>query len=260
MACFETNSGVKLFYEKSGEGRPIIFVHPPLMGHVVFRYQQELSRGHQVIFYDCRGHGQSTYNKPEDVIETHVADLRELILHLKLEKPIVAGYSNGGEIALSYALAYPNDIGALILSGGYPKVSTWVLQQEYNAGIWLMKRDMKGFLSGVLAKTHKVTESDERLLYDYMLKARTEAVLELYEAGKAFDVLADLAKIKELPTLVLYGTKSNYINKYCKIFEAHLPKAQIAFIDGGTHQLPTRYHKPFNSVITEFLKGPGPGL
>ncbi|MFC7391896.1 alpha/beta fold hydrolase [Scopulibacillus cellulosilyticus] len=253
MPHFETSSGVKLYYETHGQGQPLIFIHPPLLGHVIFKYQKMLSEKYQVILYDCRGHGQSTYQKDGKVIEDHTLDLYELVNYLNLKKPVIIGYSNAGFIAMNYALHYPEQIGALILSGGYPEVKTWPLAFEYYAGIWLMKRRYKHFLSRLLAKTHKITDEDEALIYRYSMKADIEAVLELYQAGVHYTVMNELEQLKEIPSLLIYGTLSQHIFKHKTYFENRMNHLDVLKISKATHQIPTRFHKPFNSAIDQFL-------
>ncbi|MBP3041097.1 alpha/beta hydrolase [Bacillaceae bacterium Marseille-Q3522] len=256
MPDFQTAAGVNIYYEVHGEGIPLIFIHPPLAGHVIFKYQFDLSRKYKVIFYDCRGHGKSGYlpsAHPEDVISDHVQDLKALIDHLKIEHPVITGYSNGGLIALAYALAFPDAIGALVLSGGYPKVDTWLLKQEYNSGIFLMKKKKLRFLSYLIAKTHKVTRSDQQQFYSYGLKANRKAVLDLYVAGKIYNAASQLHKLRNLPILVLYGTKDIHVYQHKKYFET-LPNAKIIFIKKAFHQLPTHWYPMFNWELIQFIE------
>lgn len=255
MPYFQLSDGVKIYYERFGSGRPIVFIHPPLMGHVVFTYQRKLTEKYEVIFYDCRGHGQSTHIKPNNsigTIQTHIDDLKKLIDYLEIKAPIIVGYSNGGVLALSYALKYRDNIAALILSGGYPKVESWLLARIYNFGILLMQFKMKNLLSSFLAKSHKVTDEDQENLYTYGMRADTETVKDLYIAGRRFDVVNKLHELNDLPILVIYGTKEFYISMHKKYF-APLQKTEIVFIDGGKHQLPMRWYHAFNSIVLQFL-------
>lgn len=255
MPHFELPDKVKIYYERHGKGMPIVFIHPPLMGHVVFTYQKELIEKYEVIFYDCRGHGKSTNSEQNNtigIIQTHIDDLNMLINYLNIKAPIIVGYSNGGVLALSYALKYRDNIAALILSGGYPKVESWLLARIYNLGILLMQLKKKNLLSRFLAKSHKVTDEDQENLYTYGMRADTETVKDLYISGRHFDVVNKLHALNDLPILVIYGTKEFYTSKHKKYF-APLQKTEIVFIDGGKHQLPMRWHNEFNSIILQFL-------
>lgn len=255
MPTFATSAGVQIYYETYGDGQPLIFIHPPLMGHVVFRYQKELAAKYRIVLYDLRGNGRSGCRSPhpgESEIAAHADDLNELATHLQLDKPVIVGYSNGGLLALDYALRYKNRIGALILSGGYPKVASLSLAREYYLGILLMLLNQKGILSRKVSRNHKVTDEDLAVFYNYGLKADARATMKLYREGLRYDAADQLKELAELPMLLLYGSEDKNVKKHKKYFEA-LPKARIVFIDRALHQLPTRWYHPFNAAIDQFL-------
>ena len=234
-------------------GEPLVFIHPPLMGHVVFKYQRHLQLNHQVVLYDMRGHGHSTYSPSRFTISRHLEDIRELLDHLHLSKATLVGYSAGGSLAMEFALRYPDRTSGLILSGGFPKVDTWLLKQEFNIGIALMKNQKVAFLSKVLALSHKMTATDKQELFRHGNKANPDVVLNFYVETLKYNCIYELKRLVNIPTLVLYGTRDFYINAHAKWFEKYLPTAKIVSIDRGTHQLPTRFHEPFNHAIAHFL-------
>ncbi|WP_085522591.1 alpha/beta fold hydrolase [Tuberibacillus sp. Marseille-P3662] len=253
MPKFMTTDGIDIFYETFGKGQPMIFIHPPLMGHVVMHYQRALSSHYQTIFYDCRGHGRSTH-KPEHVhLRNHTADLKQLIEYLGLKKPILVGYSSGGTVAQDFALHYPDRVGGIVLSGGFPSVDTWSLRQEFNMGIGAIKAGKQAFLSKVLAKTHKITDRDEKTFFTYGQKADPRTVLNFYIESLYYDCKNQLAELKAIPFLLLYGQKSYHIKPHARYYQEQLPYARTAIIQGGTHQLPSRFHEPFNHAIHRFM-------
>ncbi|WP_196220241.1 alpha/beta fold hydrolase [Terrilactibacillus tamarindi] len=254
MPFFENSSGVTIYFETIGEGHPIIFIHPPLTGHVIFKYQKKLSEHFKVVLFDERGHGKSSY-KPYsgNVLDTHVKDLKELVEFLKLKKPIIVGYSDGGLIGQLYAQKFPNDLGALILICGYPVVSSITLALIYKFGIGCMKMNNKKLLSHLITFTHSVTEEDKKELFDYMLKANNKAVLDLYCEGKGTNLLDQLSTLNKLPILALYGMNDWYTKKHNKFF-SRLEQSNVVLVEGATHQLPTRWHEEVNAAITHFLR------
>ncbi|RYL92115.1 alpha/beta hydrolase [Sporolactobacillus sp. THM7-4] len=255
MPYMYTTNGIKLYYETYGEGKPIIFIHPPLMGHVVFKYQKVLSNRFQVILYDLRGHGKSGYLPSESidqVISDHTDDLNSLIDGLNLKKPIIASYSNAGIQALDYSFKYPEKVGALVLSGGYPKVDSLFLAGEYQIGMFMMRTKIIRILSAILAASHKVTKEDQQELFSYAVKSNIQAVLDLYKSCLIYNGTGQLQKLSHLPMLVLYGTRDKFISKHRKYFQ-NLPKTQIVFIDKAFHQLPTKQYHEFNLVMERFL-------
>ncbi|RYM06315.1 alpha/beta hydrolase [Sporolactobacillus sp. THM7-7] len=255
MPYIETSSGIRLYYESYGQGRPVIFVHPPLTGLAVFKYQKALSEHYRVILYDLRGHGKSGYlpsTGADRVVADHLDDLSALMDGLQLKKPILAGYSNGGILALAYTLKHKKKVGGLILSGGYPKVDSPLLAAEYKIGVMMMYFRQKRLLSVFLSRMQKVTQADQKLLSDWAMKTNTQAALDLYRSGLRFDAVNRLHELNDMPILILYGTWDKFINKHRKYFEK-LQNAEIVYINKAFHQLPTHHHDIFNQVIIKFL-------
>ena len=112
-----TANGVKLYYEKTGAGRPLVMAHCNSMDHKIFRRAAKtLSARFTVYCPDTRGHGRSQKVKTlhyEDMAE----DMAQFITELGLEKPVFYGFSDGGITGLLLAARYPELLSALIVSG-----------------------------------------------------------------------------------------------------------------------------------------------
>ena len=125
MIC-EVN-GVQLYYEKCGEGRPIILVHGNGESHEIFDVLIDaLRRTHTVYAVDSRGHGRSS-KRVASSYALMAADYRAFIETLGIEKPVWYGFSDGGIIGLMLALQAPDLLGKLIISGANlnPKGLKW---------------------------------------------------------------------------------------------------------------------------------------
>lgn len=110
-------NSVHLFYEKCGEGNPLILLHGNGESHRIFdRAIPILSRCFTVYALDTRGHGES-----DPVNEFHYSDMAEdvkcFIEVLALQKPILYGFSDGGIVGLMIASKYPELLSQLIVSG-----------------------------------------------------------------------------------------------------------------------------------------------
>lgn len=129
------DDGLKLFCQSWESEKPealIVIAHG--LGEHSGRYQNLIDclQGQAVSFYalDHRGHGQSEGKRGHiERFSDYVLDLKKYIDLVKAECPglplILLGHSMGGVIALQFALQYPEDIDALILSsaGLIPAVS-----------------------------------------------------------------------------------------------------------------------------------------
>jgi pimeloyl-ACP methyl ester carboxylesterase len=112
-------NGIELYYETAGSGPPLVLVHGFGCGLRSWEPQvRGLAGQHRVITYDVRGHGISGAPEgPEAYSQAiSVEDLRQLLVHLGLERAAVGGLSMGGNIALTFALAHPAMVSALVVA------------------------------------------------------------------------------------------------------------------------------------------------
>ena len=112
-----TVNGVRLYYEVTGAGKPLVMAHCNSMDHKIFRRAVKvLSQRFTVYCPDSRDHGRSEKVKTlhyEDMAE----DMYRFITALELEKPVFYGFSDGGIIGLLLASLHPDLLSALIVSG-----------------------------------------------------------------------------------------------------------------------------------------------
>ena len=93
-------NGIRLFYEQTGEGRPLVMLHGNGEDHTIFDEAVEvLSNRFTCYAIDSQGHGQS-----DEVDELHYADMASDLLafleELDLRDVVLCGYSDGGIVAL----------------------------------------------------------------------------------------------------------------------------------------------------------------
>lgn len=132
MAYVETN-GAETYYERHGEGRPIIFVHGLTMDRRTWQPQVDaLSNEYEVITYDYRGHGKTNTGDPSNYsVSLLVDDLRALVEELEVNDPILCGHSYGGLIIAEYAHQYPDDVAALVFAEARTDVGEKVWERAF---------------------------------------------------------------------------------------------------------------------------------
>ena len=112
-----TVNGVRLYYEKTGSGRPLIMVHCNSMDHKIFRKSVKILSDHFTVYCpDSRDHGKSSRVKTLHY-EEMAEDMGQVITARGLEKPVFYGFSDGGIIGLILAGTHPDLLSALIVSG-----------------------------------------------------------------------------------------------------------------------------------------------
>jgi proline iminopeptidase len=109
---------VQLFVRELGDGPPVIVLHGgPGASHDYLRPAfSRLADEFHLYFYDQRGGGRSTLERPREVgWRDHVADLESLRGEWEFERLTLLAYSWGALLALLYASQFPDRVGALAL-------------------------------------------------------------------------------------------------------------------------------------------------
>jgi pimeloyl-ACP methyl ester carboxylesterase len=124
MATLERN-GARLHYDVEGEGPSILFVHSATSAgnHEWRALVDELSDRYRCIVPDLRGHGRSDHVAGTLGLDQVLDDLRALLVHERIVRPHVVGFSFGAEVALELEVRDPGTVSSLILvspSTGHP--------------------------------------------------------------------------------------------------------------------------------------------
>ena len=115
MDIFVNN--VRLYYETFGKGRPLILLHGNGENHHIFsRITKDLSRNHTIYLIDSRCHGKSQ-KRCSISYDLMASDIISFIHKLRLEKPDLYGFSDGGITGLLIAIKEPGLLSSLIISG-----------------------------------------------------------------------------------------------------------------------------------------------
>jgi pimeloyl-ACP methyl ester carboxylesterase len=102
-----------------GQKGTIVFIHG-LGSYLKFWYFQlddYAAQGFHVLALDLPGYGKS--EKPATfpyTMEAMADAVRELVAQRGIQNPIVVGHSMGGQTALSWAIRYPSEVRALVLT------------------------------------------------------------------------------------------------------------------------------------------------
>jgi pimeloyl-ACP methyl ester carboxylesterase len=108
--------GGELYFEQTGEGPPIVFVHAGICDLTMWEPQvAEFARDHTVVCYDSRGFGRS---RTEAVEFSPVDDLLAVLDHREIGNCVLVGCSRGGQHCLDLTLDAPDRVAALVWVDG----------------------------------------------------------------------------------------------------------------------------------------------
>jgi len=114
----EVDSGVSLFVQDIGEGRPVVLLPGLFMSHAVWDAQVcELMAHARTVCIDLRGHGQSSKPASGYDIARHISDVAAVLDDLDLMDVVLVGWSFGGAVAFGLAAARPDRVTKLMIVG-----------------------------------------------------------------------------------------------------------------------------------------------
>lgn len=107
-------NGIEMYYAVFGKGPPVLFIHGGL-GHADVWSAQvaDLSKDHEVIVADSRGHGRSTRTAEPYGYDLMASDYLALLDYLKIDRTALVGWSDGGIIGLDIAMSHPERLSRL---------------------------------------------------------------------------------------------------------------------------------------------------
>jgi pimeloyl-ACP methyl ester carboxylesterase len=126
--------GATLYCEERGTGTPVVLIHGGLVSSAMWEpVLPQLGDDFRVITPDSRGHGRSTIQSGGLSFPQIADDVAALISKLGLVRPVVGGYSDGGQVTLELGARHPDVAGALIVGAAYPDFGSSGLRDVWRA-------------------------------------------------------------------------------------------------------------------------------
>ena len=123
MPYATTDDRVKLWYEETGAGQPIVFVHEFAADHRSWEPQmRHFGQRYRCITFSARGYPPSDVpEKAESYSQNRATDdIAAVMDHLKIDKAHVVGLSMGGFATLHFGFRHPQRALSLVVAGcGY---------------------------------------------------------------------------------------------------------------------------------------------
>ena len=251
--------GAELYYQIAGEGRTLVLLHDGLLDRRVWDEQfVAFSRLYRTVRYDRRGYGESS---APDRPFSDVSDLHRLLGYLGTDEAYLLGMSNGGKVALEFALEHPAMAAALVLVG--PSLGGYRPSEEKQrrvSGILSAARE-RGVEAGIEAWMEDpfYPPSKERpAARERVRRIARENLPRLLSAPSLREepdppTAESLSRIVA-PTLILVGERDDRDNReIASILGSRLPRAEKeVFADCG-HLVNLELPEDFYRVVADFL-------
>jgi pimeloyl-ACP methyl ester carboxylesterase len=262
---------VNIYYEDSGTGIPVVFIHGwPLSGSM-WEYQvtQLPQQGLRCITYDRRGFGKSDRPFGCYGYNTLAGDLKAVMDELDLHEVTLVGFSmGGGEIAKYFSLYGGERVAKVILiSAVVPYMlqtddnPDGVPQEAFDNMLKEITDDRPTFLEAFNKDFYGVELLNQPVTSAYLANASAQALnaspIATIECAKSFsstDFRDDVPKIN-VPTLIIHGDKDKTVPIKATAEQAvkNIKGAVLKVYEGASHGLWFTEKDKLNQDLIDFI-------
>lgn len=240
-------NGHELCIETTGpnDGPAVLFLHHGLGAIRSWKVQipEFSAAGFQLLTYDRWGHGASAprqhWSMPH--FEPDLADLERILGELGHQQVALIGHSDGGNIAMLYALAHPDQVSCLVLIAAHIYV-----EQKMISGIQAVKHKFETDLRfrNQMQRVHG--GNSEQVFWGWFNGWSNPAT-------RNWDMRPEIKRIST-PTLVVQGLDDEHASpQHARDLANAIPEAELWLVPGGSHMLPQQMPKEFNRRLEQFL-------
>jgi pimeloyl-ACP methyl ester carboxylesterase len=264
-----TDDGVRLHYEETGTGAPVIFVHEFAGDGRSWEAQlRHFGQRYRCIAFNARGY------PPSDVPESPAAysqvraadDIKSVLDHLGIERAHVVGLSMGGFATLHFGFRHAARARSLCVAGcgyGAEKAQRERFRAEAETvAEFLTTRGIDAFAEKYAYGPTRVQFENKdprgfaefkRMLAEHSARGSASTQLGVQRERPSLYDLVDEMKRLTVPTLVLHGDEDWPCLLPGILMKQTIPTAALAVMPNCGHAINLEDPDGFNRIVGEFL-------
>ena len=269
MPFARTDDGVKLYYEVTGAGAPVIFVHEFAADHRSWEAQmRHFGQRYRCITFGARGYPPSDVpEKPSSYSQVRATDdILAVLDHLKIPAAHVVGLSMGGFATLHFGFRHPTRALSLVVAGvGYGAEREQ--QAKFKSEVEVVARSL--LKEGMVAFAEKYAYGPTRVQFENkdprgfaqfkkelgehsaLGSANTQLGVQ-GERPSLYD-LVDRMRALTVPTLVLTGDEDWPCLAPSLLLKREIPSAALAVMPNCGHTINLEDPDLFNRIVGDFI-------
>jgi pimeloyl-ACP methyl ester carboxylesterase/DNA-binding winged helix-turn-helix (wHTH) protein len=242
--------GVRIAYATVGSGFPLLKA-PNWLTHLEYEWQspiwrhwwEALAQDFELIRFDQRGSGLSDWDVGEMSLESWVLDLETVADAVGLERFHLLGVSQGGAVAVEYAIRHPERVARLVLYGAFTRgrVARGESPEVLEAVQTLMRdgwgRDNPAYRQMFTSQFMPGATREQMNWFNELQRVSTsgENAARIQEVGSHIEILDRLALVS-VPTLVLHATGDERVPfDQGRLLASSIPNARLVALDSRNH-------------------------
>jgi pimeloyl-ACP methyl ester carboxylesterase len=269
MPLAAMNDGIRLYYESTGSGYPLLFSHEFAGDYRSWEPQvRYFARRYRVITYNARGYPPS--DVPEDVGAYSQAramhDIAQLLEALQVPQAHVVGLSMGGYATLHFGLNYPQMARSLVVAGcGYGSVAgdRQKFQQDTAQVAQRLENDGMPAMAAMYSKGPtrvQFEDKDPRGWQEFADQlaehSATGAALTMRgvqgQRPSVYELEAQMRQL-QVPTLIVTGDDDEPCLEPGLFMKRAIPTAGLVVVPKTGHTINLEEPESFNRIVSDFL-------
>ena len=249
-------------------GQPILFIHGWSQNHLCWakQYESSLAEEFRLVAYDLRGHGMSEAPPgPEQYTadELWAEDVAAIIDVLRLDRPVLVGWSYGAFVICDYVRTHGQDrVGAINFVEGVTRLGEAAFGTLIGPGFLdhfvdataddlpTNIRAMRSFVRTCLVKPVSDDDFETAVCWNVVVPAHVRAAL----GARTIDD-DDVVRALDVPMLVTHGRMDSVVlPAMAEHVLAICPTAESSWYDGVGHAPHLEEPERFNRELAELTR------
>jgi pimeloyl-ACP methyl ester carboxylesterase len=264
-----TDDHVNLYYETTGEGTPIVFIHEFAGDMTSWEGQmQHFGSRYKCLAFNARGYPPSSV--PEDSRaysqDRAVADAITVMDHAGIDKAHIVGLSMGGFATLHLGLKHPHRVRSLCVAGcGYgaqPELREQFRAEAETIAALLLDQGIESFAERYTASPTRLTfkrsnprgfEVFRKQLASHSALGSANTQLGVQRDRPSLYSLAAQLETLRVPTLILNGDEDEPCLVPGLMLKKTIPSAALVTVPNCGHTINLEAADAFNRIVGDFL-------
>jgi len=213
----------------------------------------------RIIAPDARGHGRSA--ETQDVtytMELYAEDIAEMLVHLKINKPIILGHSLGGYVTLAFVERHAKRLAGFGLIHSFAAEDNETAKANRDKAVQSLEEEgVKLFVDGLVPKLFAEGEDNETLLERVRQIGYTTSLHGAQATARGMKARADRSSLLQqvkLPVLLVAGSQDRIATPEL-MFQAAGQSAHKVELSDASHMSMLEQPEKLAREIIDFCAG-----